>query len=763
MRNRMMILIGALLLASASSLQADDQQGTPVPSTSLGAGQPATTPTATPASSFTPKLGWIDFGYRGDSVSGDEARYNRYRDLRDGATLNRFQIKKETATNYFFASADNIGYRDQRYSANFEKIGRLTASVDWIQVPLYLSKGTVSLYSDTGGGRLDIADSTQAAIQAASAISTAARDQAVASALAAGRETDIRSRRDLAAFRMVYSVNRDIDLKLQVKNTRRTGSQVMSFGFGTSPGLNPSVEVPAPTDDRTTDVRGGLEFASAKGRLAVGWDNSWYNQNIPFVKFDNPLRAVDANNGPSVGQAAWWPTNMAFNVNVSGSYKLAPRTRAHAAFSVGRWAQDAALPPPTANTALVAPPLERASAQTEADIKTMLFGFNARPTDALLLTARYRYYDYDNQTPHFTATNAIIGDWTTGTQIHEIEPSSFVRKTLDLDASFAPVDALTFGAGFTREDGERTYRIYEQTTDNVFRLTADAFNTTFFSMRGKYEVSERRGSGFQEHLLEEVGEQPEMRHYDIADRDRTRLTALVTVTPVSYFSINASVGNGNDDYIDTGFGLRDSKNNNWSAGIDVAPGSVVSFGATYSRDKYQANSKHRTAVPPGTSSGPNEFYDERRDWTTDQDDEVKTTSVYLDLSKPFPKTDMRFGYDLSDGRATYVYGIRPDAPPVTVPNVESAIPTPVPLTPVRNRITTGRFDVQHYIRPNVAVGLAYHFEDYNVDDFGMDTETIDRLDPRNKTTGVFASTIYSGYLYKPYTAHTWWLKMTYLW
>ena len=755
MRNRTVILLGALLLASAASTQAEDQQGT--------SGQTAAQTAATPASSFTPKLGWIDVGYRGDSVSGDEARYYRYRDWRDGATLNRFQMKKETEAIYFFASAENVGYRDQRYSANYQSIGRLKASFDWVQVPLYLSKGTVSLYSDQGNGRLDIADATQASIQAASAINTAARDKAIENALAVGRETDIRSRRDLAAFTMVYSVNRDVDLKLQVKNTRRTGSQVMSFGFGTSPGLLPSVELPAPTDDRTTDVRGVAEFANARGMVAVGWDGSWYNQNIPFVKFDNPLRAVDANNGPSAGQAAWWPTNSAFNVNVNSSYKLAKRTRASAAFSVGRWAQNEALPPPTVNTALVAPPLERASAETQADINTMLFGFSSRPTDGLLFTGRYRYYDYANETPHFTATNAIIGDWTTGTQIHENEPSSFLRKTLDLDAAFTPFEYVTVGAGYTRDDGERTFRIYEKTKDNVYRLTADAFSNRYFSVRGKYEYSERRGSGFEEHLLEEVGEQPDMRHFDIADRDRSRFTALFTVTPNSYFSVNAAVGNGDDDYINTGFGLRDSKNNNWSAGIDFAPGTVVSFGANYGWEKYQANTKHRTAVPPGTSSGPNEFYDERRDWTTDQDDEVKTTSIYLDLTRALPKTDMRFGYDLSDGSATYVYNTRADAPRVTVPNVESAVPIPVPLTPVNNRLTTGRFDLRHYLRSNVALGVVYHYEEYKVDDFGMDTTTIDRLDPKSAANGVLANTIYAGYLYRPYTAHTWWLKMTYLW
>jgi hypothetical protein len=49
-----------------------------------------------------------------------------------------------------------------------------------------------------------------------------------------------------------------------------------------------------------------------------------------------------------------------------------------------------------------------------------------------------------------------------------------------------------------------------------------------------------------------------------------------------------------------------------------------------------------------------------------------------------------------------------------------------------------------------------------VDDYSLDTDTIDRLDPRNPS-GAYTNTIYSGYLFRPYTAHTVWMKMTYLW
>jgi MtrB/PioB family decaheme-associated outer membrane protein len=744
------ILIGALLLASAGFAQAQDQQQQTTPTQTTAAQTPAT-----PASSFTPKFGTVDFGFRGDSVSGDEARYNRYRDFRDGAFLENFRFNRETETTFFRAEANNVGYRDQRYYAEFHSIGKVKALFDWTQIPLFLSNSGDSrtLYTDAGNGVLTIPVEVRQVIQAATALGNAARDLAIQQALATRAvDFDVRSRRDVGTFDLVYSMNRDVDLKFALRNTNRSGDQAIAFGFGTSPGLNPAVELGMPMDDRTTDVRGALEFANAKGLLSVGYNGSWFDNQIPLVRFDNPLRAVDAVNGASVGQAASWASNSAYAVNVNGSYKLPAKSRVSAAISFGQWSQDEALPPPTVNTALVTPPLERATAETKADILSMVYGFNSRPVKNVWLTARYRYYDYDNKTPHFTATNAAIGDWAVTTQIHETEPASFKRQNLDLDASFTPLDYAAFGVGYGREDADRTFRIYEQTTDDTFRVTFDSTGNQYVTFRAKYEFSSRTGSGFQEHLLEEVGEQPETRHFDIADRDRYRVTALVTVIPVSYLSLNAAVGSGKDDYTETGFGLRDAENRNWSAGFDILPSDTVSLGFSYGYDKLTAYQYSRTANPAPDPT----FNDARRDWWIDSDDVVKTIAASLDLLKTLPKTDIRIGYDFSDGKATYLYGLKP----------EQTVFTSIPLSqlvPVKNRLTIGSFDVQYFVRPNVALGVRYHYEEYKVDDFSLDTGTIDRLDPRNGTTGVFASTIYTGYLYRPYTAHTAWLRATYLW
>jgi hypothetical protein len=81
---------------------------------------------------------------------------------------------------------------------------------------------------------------------------------------------------------------------------------------------------------------------------------------------------------------------------------------------------------------------------------------------------------------------------------------------------------------------------------------------------------------------------------------------------------------------------------------------------------------------------------------------------------------------------------------------------------VENKLTGAKADVQHFVRPNVALGLAAD-EDYQVKDDAMGETTLNALNPVSAANGLVANTIYSGYLYRPYTAHTVWLRMSYLW
>ena len=169
MRNRTMLLIGALLLVLPGFTQAQQAQQPPASQTPQ-----ATIPETATAAPFTPKLAQIDFGVRASDFEGDQARYDRFRDLRDGAYLDRFRLNKETETWLFHGEANDVGYRDQRFTAEYQNIGKVRVDFDWNQIPLFISGDTRSLYSDNGSGILSIDRGLRQAVQDATVVSIGA-------------------------------------------------------------------------------------------------------------------------------------------------------------------------------------------------------------------------------------------------------------------------------------------------------------------------------------------------------------------------------------------------------------------------------------------------------------------------------------------------------------------------------------------------------------------------------------------------------------
>src|SRR5262245_40409079 len=82
---------------------------------SAWAQQPAPTEAA-PAPDIT-KVNFFDLGFRGTVFSdgSDEARYQRYRDLRNGVTPDAFRYFKDSPERWINVNAEHIGYRDQQY------------------------------------------------------------------------------------------------------------------------------------------------------------------------------------------------------------------------------------------------------------------------------------------------------------------------------------------------------------------------------------------------------------------------------------------------------------------------------------------------------------------------------------------------------------------------------------------------------------------------------------------------------------------------
>lgn len=695
-----------------------------------------------------PATGWagaIDFGVRGTSSDGDAARYERYRDLGNGLFVEGLSLTREHNGWFLDLTADHVGRKDQRYQIDINRPGKLKTWFLWDQIPMLLSRTTRTLFTGVGSSVLEIDNALQAQVQASPAAIAPVFNQF-------GIDFETRTRRHIAEGGFEYLPGSALTVTAKVRRTDREGS----IPYGGSFGHSSLVELPAPTEHTLTEAEAGAEFARDPLLLRAGYTGSFFHNDFTSVVFDNPFRAIDSASASSRGRLTLAPTNSYNGVNGLASVKLPRRSRASAFVSVGRLT-DAGDPivPQTINSALSPAPLARTTVNGEARTTAVRLTFVSRPTRYLDFTAGYRQYNFDNRTPEFAMTQRVSYDNTVSAVASPVhtEPFGVLRHTVDADLKLTPRNGISAGVGLTRLSEDRTHRIFESTTDNVVRATFDTVSNQWFTLRTKYEHAQRRGVGIEEgeRELAAIGEQPGMRHFDIAARNRNRVTILGSVTPFANVGVSVSVAAGKDDYLESLFGLRDNTHRVYGAGVDVTPTDRVVLGTSYSYERYNALSRSRQASP-GV-----QFADPSRNWATDATDRAHSWLMNAEIGRIADKVDLRFSYDFSRATALYDYITGPVVDR-TLPEeaiVPTTLPAPKELPPTLSELQRGTMDVTYALVSHLSLGLSYWYERYRVNDFTLDADANPDL--------ARGQALLMGYLYRPYTAHTVWVRLIYRW
>lgn len=689
---------------------------------------PAAAPEEAVRSLFAPTWHQFQFGGRLSSVSGDPARFQRYQDLRDGVLFTDAKYATQAPDGEWavHATADNVGWRDQRFIGGYDRTGRFSLSGRWDEIPQFYSVDTATAYTHTGDA-LVLDDATQRRIQ---------NGQANLSAwIPISPQFKLQERRDVGNVNLVATPTPQIDLTASYSMNRHVGELPWgaSFGFGND------VEVALPYDSRTNDFTLGAEWTNTRNMLRVAYNGSWFdNLDDPLV-WDNPLRADDSTSAPGRGRTSLWPSNSAQTVSFGGYTKFARRTQLTGFFSFGSWTNNQPLQPFTINSALPQLTLPRSTAEAEAGVFSTNLNLVSRPQTDWRLSARFRRYDYSNQTPQFSIDQfvnydtAIAETNTGGPQLY-----AHSRTTFDADATWSGLQPVALTVGYTRNNGGYDFRIFDSTGENVLRLTADAVGSQWVTFRAEYELSDRNGSGLNEGLLTQIGEQPDMRHYDVANRTRNRFTGEVNLVPNDLWTISASAGLGKDDYPDSYFGLEESAFQTFSLGADFRQANGFGGGASYNYEHYSGDQRSRSANP-GQETDPS------RDWTVNSKERVNYFSVYVTPPTIGKNTEARLSYDYSYAVGSYFYAIVPGGP-LTPPNQ---------LPDVYNKLQQLHIDVRHRLSNRLAATVSYLYEPFRVYDFAFDPTVINSI--------AQPSSLVLGYVYRPYTAHSAIFGLRYFW
>src|SRR5512143_5747 len=716
MRNRLTIGIAALLLASARIGGAQDkpQQG----------------PT-------TASSGTVDIGGRFTSTDGDEARYERYRDLRDGVNAN-FLYGKETANWTFDFLARNIGYHDGHYELNLNSHKfKLKAFFD--QIPLNYAYYTRTPYQCTEGNCALNAD-LRAQVQAGTAIGIPRTVAQLASGSVyntIANEFDLQSRRDTIGAELRYSATNNLDLILAVNSFKRTGNQPWGASFA----FNVATEVPMVIDNRETDWTAGLEWASHQGMFHIEYQHDKFDQNIPSFQWDNPQFATDFckyglngqapgtcydpsgysnGNGPASGRMATPPSTSVDRFNWMGMVKLPRRTTANASFSMGANRQDDALIPWTTNSSINTPAtwaafpglaqLPRDSARMYVNYSTGTANVTSRAIKDVTVTARYRFNSRSDFTREFDAFEWVRFDAVPEEGAGPTEAFGYNRNTVDVNATYTGIKNSAIRVGYGYDRFEHGIRSTEGWRDNTARISYDFVGNQYVTLRAIYEHTKRDAVDLSLETLDEMGMQEAARFYDEAARKRDRVSFVVDVTPLDNLGVNFTYAHAKDDYegADSAqeFGLLDNKNDAFTVGVNYAPNTTFNLGADYGYTKFDAFQQSRNANPAPDPS----WTDPNRNWSLANDEKVNNFSVYLNLIKAIAKTDIRASYDFSDSDQSFVHG----GPRIAA---LSALNTFVPLPNVTNKWHRATVDLVYAVSEKIGIGASYWFEKFDVSDF----------------------------------------------
>jgi MtrB/PioB family decaheme-associated outer membrane protein len=730
-----------LLGAAAAPQSALAQAGTPSPtqkptSTSTPAPPAATQPAATPeeteaaGSLFALTDRELFIGARVSSVDGDPARFQRYQDLRDGLLFSgfRYSFAQPDGAYTFDARANNVGWRDQEYFAEYNRVGKMSVIGSWQQIPQFYSVDTKTPYTGSGG-TLVLDDAAQRAAQGGAGLSPYP---------AIAPQFELRERRDIGSVEVVATPKTNLDVTASFTTQKHGGE----LPFGASFGFSNDVEVALPYDSRANDFTIGTEWTNAKNMLRVAYSGSWFDNLADPLVWDSPLRIDDAADKPAKGRMSLWPSNSAQTISFGGYSKLPHKTQVTGFFSYGLWSNDEPLQPFTINSTLPVIALPRTNTDAEAHVFSTNLNLTSHPTTDWRLGARFRNYTYANHMPATSITNYNnydSGSSTTPTGGPDLYAHD--RTTFDGDATWSGIKPLALTVGYTHNGNGYDARIVQSSGEDVFRVSADAVGSSWATFRVQYDVSSRTGSGLDEQALEDIGEHPEMRHYDLADRTRNRFSGQIDIVPSDALLFSVSGGILHDDYSETFFGLQESTGGTFSLGADYHLANGMGAGGTYNYERYTGlQQSHEGNGPPDP-----QFDDPLRNWTSDAKETVHYFSIYATPPRIGRNTEVRFSYDFSHAAANNVYTIPAGSP----------IPAPNQLPEVFNKLQQLHIDARHRLTKNLAASISYLYEPLRIYDYAFDPSVVDSI--------VQPSSLVLGYIYRPYTAHSAVLSVRYLW
>jgi MtrB/PioB family decaheme-associated outer membrane protein len=747
---------------------------------------------STSAWAGTTVSGEIDAGYQKRDVSANEATFDQYGKVPDGAVIPYASVNVVGDSDTVHFEGQNIQQNNQSYDLDYNHDYQTKIDASWEQIPHDYSNVGQTLYTQTVPGVLELPSQVQSNIPATkSGTRYSPNNQQVttynnqySNFMTAAHNADLQTLDNKGAVNMDFRPSEHVKMNLGFSEDRVEGNKPMGASFGYSQ----AVQVPEPIDYRTYNLRAGTQYDTKDTQFGVKYQMSSFNNNIETLTWSNPARQTDLGTsstagvaGPAQGQMSLAPDNLSNTVTMNGGVNLPANTRFTATGTMAYMHQNDPLLPFTSNTALAATnpagqsinPTSTASlpeTSANADIMTWTqdYAVTNRVLKPLTLGLRYHSYQMINRTDEadFAGRAVMDSSWVNqGNGLPFVNNRYEFRKDLLTgSADYEVFQPLSLGFKYNVEWDHDTNRIVTDSTENGYAGDVTYKPAQWTTLRGSYLREHRVPHAYDYSLYLTPGttsyaELPGLQQFDVGDRvrDQGKVIWQINPGPVT-IGLNGSMTHdnyqpGNQDLtgatgsptVDlpaTLYGLQDNRDSSAGADIGWNASDRLAFDVYYDYEETQAllrSNSNSTITQVAT-----------KDWDLRMLDKYQVTGVNATIGNSVDRVTIRLGYDVTMSRGSDDYMDLGSAVTgvTTYVNGQSVAGT-TPISPSDTKYMKQDISIRTTIKmtSHTSLVLGYLFEKYDVSDWQYQNI------PLVSGTGVNSYDNYLGTNLQNYVAH----------
>lgn len=551
-------------------------------------------------------------GVRQIDLTTNSSKFNEYRDLRDGYSLEVLRLNAYDRKSHLFMDFEGrqLLRDDEVLRLRLgDLVRRWNVRLSHDEIPHRYSNKAMTPYIDRGNGLYTVPgrvgiqddgiDSTGTPSLVPTAGQMAVNDELIAAYLATYLQpTRLATQRQRTDAAFQYSPSNEVRLGLGLTNARRTGTRSTYGPIGDRPPRTLNVEISEPIDQVSREVRTSVEYARRDVQARVSYQFSAFENDINDMRWQNlfltPTTDADyvttvpgtARNVTNYGQRALAPDNRAHTITLATGLTLPldSRLTTTAAFSDMRQDEDLLpysystlggdLHPERGDGLDWNDPAKLPRRTADAAIRTLRIDldYTISPARGLSVRPFARLAKLDNNTP--SAEWRYVTQGTAGTNgdvnyrnYRRNLPYAYDKLRIGVDGRhYVSTWRTTVGLGYARESIDRDYREAD-TDEDIFEASIRSRPSRRVTLSAGYLRGSRHGESYDYNVTSQsywysfeqgaadvdnpqflFANHPDLRKFDVSDRSRDEFNVGATYTARSDLDLSGAYRYRRDDF-----------------------------------------------------------------------------------------------------------------------------------------------------------------------------------------------------------------------